>query len=245
MTLTDLKDDPAGAVIVLEAGNLAPRDALRSLVEAARLGRALPCYADSEETLAALIRETFSKAGIAADDDVVPALRDILGNDREVTRRELEKLVLFAQETKVLTRDDVLLLCADNAALVLDEIVDAAGTGHADRLDDALNRALAANVNPQQLLATALNHFSRLRQWRTQVDAGRSPREVLDAQRPKPHFSRSSALEQQLRLWSDDALAVAGERLQGATSESRKRATLAEATTRRTLLALCMMAAER
>jgi DNA polymerase-3 subunit delta len=245
MTLTDLKDDHAGAAIVLEAGNLAPRDALRALVEAAKFGRALPCYADTDETLTALIRETFSKAGIAVDGDVIPALRDVLGNDREVTRRELEKLLLFAQESKTLTRNDVVLLCADNAALVLDEIVDAAGTGHADRLDDALNRAMAANINPQQLLATALNHFSRLRQWRTQVDAGRSPREVLDSQRPKPHFSRSSALEQQLRLWSDDALATAGERLQTATSDSRKRATLAEATTRRTLLALCMLAAER
>jgi DNA polymerase-3 subunit delta len=245
MTLTELKDEPNSAVIVLEAGNLAPRDALRALVEAARLGRALPCYADTDETLTALIRETFSKAGVALDQDVLPALRDILGNDREITRRELEKLLLFAQESKSLTRDDVLLLCADNAALVLDEIVDAAGTGHAERLDDALNRALAANINPQQLLSSALNHFSRLRQWRSLVDTGRSPREVLEAQRPKPHFSRSSALEQQLRQWSDDTLAVAGERLQTAVSDSRQRSALAEATTRRTLLALCMMAAER
>ena len=51
MTLTELRDDPAGAVIVLEAGNLAPKDALRALVEAAKLGRALPCYPDSDETL--------------------------------------------------------------------------------------------------------------------------------------------------------------------------------------------------
>jgi DNA polymerase-3 subunit delta len=41
MTLTELRDDPSGAAIVLEAGNLAPRDALRALVEAAKLGPAL------------------------------------------------------------------------------------------------------------------------------------------------------------------------------------------------------------
>jgi DNA polymerase-3 subunit delta len=50
MPLTELRDDPGGTAIVLEADNLPPRDALRALVEAAKLGRALPCYPDSDET---------------------------------------------------------------------------------------------------------------------------------------------------------------------------------------------------
>ena len=49
-------------------------------------------------------------------------LRDILGNDREITRRELEKLELFAAESKRLTEGDVLTLCADNATLAIDDI---------------------------------------------------------------------------------------------------------------------------
>lgn len=245
MGLSELLDDPGGAAIVLEAGNLAPRDPLRALVEGARAGRALPCYPDSEETLLRLINESFSKAGIRAAPDVATTLRDTLGNDREITRRELEKLLLYAGQTKLLTRNDVLTLCADNAALVLDEIVDAAGTGHAARLDEALDRALAASVNPQQLLASALLHFSALRRWRTDVDAGRSARDVLESAKPRPHFSRKSSLEQQLRLWSDEALCAACERLHIATADSRKRYAVQETIASRALLAICMMAAER
>jgi DNA polymerase-3 subunit delta len=243
MPLTQLRDDPGGTAIVLEADNLAPRDALRALVEAAKLGRALPCYPDTDETLMALMRETFNQAGIRIDNDVVPSLREILGNDREVTRRELEKLVLYAAASKTLTRDDVLLLCADNGALAIDAILDATGGGHAEKLEMALNRAIAANINPQQLLAMLSNHFANLRRWRTEVDAGKAPRAVLDGLRPKPHFSRTGALEQQLRLWSDHALALAAERLLQATSDTRRRPALAEAALRRTTLALCMMAA--
>jgi len=243
MTLTELCEDPGGAIIVLEAGNLAPRDALRSLIEAAKLGRALPCYADTDETLAALIRETFSEARIQADADVIATLRDTLGNDREVTRRELEKLSLYAAETGTLTREDVLQLCSDNAALAVDAVLDATGTGHAERLETALNRALGTAVDPQRLLALAMIHFTTLRRWRAQVDMGKSPRDVLFGTRPKPHFSRMSALEQQLRLWSDNALAAASERIQNATLESRRRPALSETVLRRTLLALCMMAA--
>lgn len=245
MGLAELLDDPAGAVLVLEAGNLAPRDPLRALIEDARNGRALPCYPDSEETLLRLIGETFSKAAIRAAPDVATTLRDSLGNDREVTRRELEKLLLFAHESKTLTLRDVLTLCADNSALVLDEIADAAGTGHAARLDEALEKALAAAVGPQQLLTSALLHFSALRRWRGEVEAGRAVRDVLESLRPKPHFSRRPALEQQLRLWSDAALGAACERLHVASADSRKRYAVQETIVQRALLAVCMMAAER
>lgn len=245
MVLTELLDDPAGAAIVLETGNLAPKDALRALVESKKLGRALPCYPDSDETLLKLINETFSKNGIRAEADVATTLRDSLGNDREVTRRELEKLVLYSAESKVLTREDVLTLCADNAALVVDQVIDAIGTGHAARLEEALNRALAAAINPQQLLSVAQLHFATLRRWRAEVDLGKSPGDVLEGARPKPHFSRKAILLQQLRLWSDDAIAAAADRLHSASGDSRKRYDIQDMIARRALLAVCMMAVER
>lgn len=243
MTLTELRDDPAGAVIILEAGNLTPRDPLRALVEAAKLGRALPCYPDSDETLAALFRDTFAKNGIRADADVIQALRENLGNDREITRRELEKLVLYAAHSKVLTRDDVLLLCADNGMTVIDSVLDATGTGHPEKLEMALSRALSNGIDVQRLLRSAMLHFGALRTWRTQVDGGKSAREVLSTAQPRPHFSRAALMEQQLRQWSDGALAIATERLQQATLESRRRPVLAEPVLRRTLLSLCLQAA--
>lgn len=243
MPLTELRDDPGGTAIVLEADNLPPRDALRALVEAAKLGRALPCYPDTDETLVNLMREAFNQAGIRTDSDVIPTLRDILGNDREVTRREIEKLTLFAAQSKTLTREDVLLLCADNGALAIDAILDSTGSGHAERLELALNRAVAAAIAPQQLLAMLTNHFANLRRWRTDVDGGQTPRAVLDNLKPRPHFSRSAALEQQLRLWTEPNLATASERLLQATADSRRRPQLAETILRRTALALCMIAA--
>ena len=242
--LSEFVADPKGAAIVLEAGNLPPRDALRALVEAGKFARAMPCYPDTDESLLRLISETFASAGISADPGVAATLRDTLGNDREVTRRELEKLTLFAAASKRLTEADVVTLCADNAALVLDNIADAAGTGRPDRLDSALSRALSLAVNPQQILTMTLGHFAGLRRWRTEVESGRPIRDVLDNARPRPHFSRRAALEQQLRLWSSDTLADAGRRLLLATAESRRRPALAETILRRTLLGLCRLAAE-
>ncbi|MDB5474356.1 MAG: holA [Devosia sp.] len=243
LMLAGLLDDMGDVAIVLEAGNLAAKDALRALVEASKLGRALPCYPDSEETLQALIRETFNQHAIRIDADVVSALREILGNDREITRRELDKLCLYAAASKSLTREDVVLLCADNGMVVIDAILDAMGAGHAEKLELAVNRALSSAVDPQRLLAMCTIHFANLRRWRAQVDTGKSARAVLDGLRPKPHFSRMGTLEQQLRLWTDSALASATERILDTIAQTRRRPAIAEASLRRTLLAICMMAA--
>lgn len=244
-TLSELLDNMPDAVIILEAGNLPPRDALRALAEANKNARTLPCYADNNETLGALIRQTFADAGISIEPEAIAALRDTLGNDREITRRELEKLSLYAAESKKLASEDVLTLCGDNAALAIDAILDAAGSGRAEILDNAISRAFNSGIDAQRLLISALLHFTWLRRLQTEVAAGRTPREVLDRQRPRPHFSRKSALEQQLRTWNDDNLASASARIYDAIAQSRKSATLAPAIAHRALLAVCVAAAHR
>jgi DNA polymerase-3 subunit delta len=243
--IKELLDDMPEAVVVLEAANLPPRDSLRQIAEKSPAARTLPCYADNERSLSELIRQTFDNNKIAVDSDTISTLRALLGNDREVTRRELEKLSLFAEQSKKLTRDDVLALCGDNAALAIDEIIDATGTGHVEKLDRAITRARRAGIDTQRLMISALNHFAWLRQMRAQLDQGGNAKSVLDAQKPRPHFSRRDALEQQLRLWNDDALSGAAARLYQAIGETRKNAPLADSIADRALLAVCVAAAHR
>jgi len=243
--LKDLLGDSDCPPLVLESGNLAPKDALRATIEQSPHGRALPCYADAAETIDALVRDTFSKAGIRIDSDAIATLRGSLGSDREITRRELEKLELYAASTKSLSSEDILTLCADNAALAIDAVLDAVGTGHAEKLEIALNRALLSAFDPQRILALTTMHFAQLRAWRVEVDGGRPARQVLEGARPRPHFSRIGSLEQQVRLWDDFSLAEAEGRLNTAVGDSRRRPQLAREILSRVLFALCLVAASR
>jgi len=245
LALQHLLDHPPEAAIIIEAGNLAPKDKLRTVTETSKIGRTLPCFPDNERDLSELIRATFERAGISAEPGTVPVLSGLLGNDRAVTRRELEKLVLFANENKYLTIDDVVTLCGDNSKIVLDQIVDAAGCGHAANLENAASTALNSGTDPQQVLGAALRHFLWLRNLRARVDTGTSPGDVLKNTFPRPHFSRRTALEQQLRLWNDEALAKANARLQQAALQSRQNAGLGQAIARRALLAICLAASRR
>lgn len=240
-----LLDDMPDCVIVLEAGNLTKDDALRRLAETHKEARALPCYADNERGLVTLIETGFRDAGIAASPEAVNLLRSLLGNDREITRREIEKLCLFAHSSGRIEAADVELLCGDNSARAIDAIVDAAGNGDAAALDAAFSAALASGVDPQRVLSAALGHFLALRRLRRLVDRGDTPKQALESARPRVHFSRMPAMERQLRVWSDKALADAASRLYDAVLETRRNAAVKIAATSRALLAVCVAGAQR
>lgn len=243
--VSGLLDDPPEAVIVLEAGNLPRGDALRTLVEKSQNARALPCYADNDRALNELIQNTFRESNISAVPEAISTLRTLLGNDREITRRELEKLCLFAAKSKTISIEDVELLCGDNSTRAIDSVLDAVGGGNARQFDEAFEGAVIAGIDPQRVLSAALQHFTNLRRWKVRVDDGQSPRQVLETLRPRPHFSRTDALERQLRTWSDTALADACARLYSAIYETRRNANLRQVAAGRALLAICVAAAQR
>lgn len=243
--IAEMLSDPPDAAIILEAGNLTKADSLRQEIEKSNNAKALPCFADSGRTLDELIRSTFAAEKIQYPPDLIPLLRDLLGNDREITRRELEKLVLFAREDKKLSPEDAQALCGDNAAIEVNKVIDAVGTGHARQFDVYFQSALAAGIDVQRLLTIALYHFSTLRRMRLQIERGTPAKKVIESGRPRPHFSRVPQIEQQLRLWTDQNLREACLRLSEAVLETRKHASLARTITERTLLALCLAAARR
>lgn len=244
-TLAELLEENVDAIFVVETGDVKPTDALRKLAEARRDARALPCYADNGQAIDALIRSSFAQANIQTETDLIPMLRDMLGNDRQITRREIEKLVLFAGDGGTLTREDVITLCGDNAALAIDAVLDAVATGHAKKFDDNMIRALAAGTDMQRILIMSLQHFARLRAMRAEMDLGASAGDVINRSRPPVHFSRKASMEQQLRLWNDGALSRACARISQAIGDSRKNSTLSQSIARQALMSVTIQASRR
>jgi len=235
--------DGFDAILLVEASNLTPKDGLRKLAEAQKASRAVPCYADDIRSLTQLARQMFEKAQISIESDALRALIDVLGNDRQITRLEVEKLILFAQESKRVTYSDVMVLCGDNAAETMDEILDSAGTGHVQKLDTALSRAFSSGTHSSAILTRALMHFSNLREMRAGFDQGRTLQEIFSSGRFRVHFSRKASMESQVRSWTAANLATACARLHGTVLETRKNANLDTEHTRQALLAIATIAA--
>jgi len=231
--------------LIVEAGNLRPDEALRSLFEKSAAAAAVACYPDEVRDLESVIGEVLG----AANAQITPAARKLLisrlGADRALSRAEVEKLVLYACGKSRIEEEDVEAAVGDAAETALDRIVLAAASGRAGEAVRECERCVAGGESAQGVIAAVQRHFLRLHRLRSGYDEGRSLEDLMRSLKPPPHFRQKPAIEQQCRDWSvatlNEALARIGDAAKAARLSSALESTLAESL----LLALGALAKHR
>jgi len=230
-----LADPPGGGLVVVEAGDLPARGALRRLFDDAPGGVAIGCYPDSARDLADVVRETLAARHVTASRDAVEFLVAHLGGDRLLTRAELEKLALYAGDGGRIELDDARISIADSAALSLDDAVLAAAEGDAAALDRALSRVFREGESPVSVIRAALRHLQRLHALSARLAGGEPVDSALRAARPPIFFKQQDSFRRQLAQWREpqlrrqlDALVAAEARIKttGMPAETACRAAL-------------------
>ncbi len=244
--LTDWLDDPKGdALIVVEGGELTPRNAMRKLAEAHERAAAIACYADDQGALDEIIIVTLKQAGLNITPDALSFLTARLGADRALTKSELEKLVLYkGNEKGEISLDDVEAVSVDAAALTLDLAVDAALTGNAAKLDSEINRCFAEAINEIAIIRTTQNELAKLATVQDAVAQGTSVDQAIKQLRPPLFFKRQPAFKQMLRLWPQKRLAMAQQIMLEAERDCKTTGLPSQAVCHRALLRLANAAAQ-
>ena len=230
-------------LVVVEAGDLGPRSRLRKLFEGAAGAAALACYGDDARTLGTVIRETLGQAGLAATPDAMAYLSDHLGSDRMMSRMELEKLATYAFGADQVTLEDAEAVVGDGAITTLDDIVFSTADGNTSGLDRSLQRAFDEGVNAVAVVRAAQRHFQRLHRAAGDVAAGSAPDQAMKKLRPPVFFKRAGLFRNQLQTWGVVRLAGVLEALTEAEIACKTTGVPAEASCRRTLLAIARRAA--
>jgi DNA polymerase-3 subunit delta len=231
------------SLLVLEAGDLPPRSSLRKLCEAAPEIAAVACYADTPRDLAEVAREQLAAHRIAASQEAIQYLVAHLGNDRMVTRQELEKLALYAGDGGRVELADAMESVGDSTALELDDLVFAVAEGDLATLDWALGRAVREGQNAIGILRAVMRHFQRLHLAAARVAAGASPEEAVKALRPPPFFKLQDRFAAQLTAWSPRRAVAALEALTRAELDGKRTALPQETVLGEALVALAAVAA--
>lgn len=204
-----LEDSPGDALVIVQAGDITPRAALRKIFEAAPNAAAIPCYVDDEGTLERVIRNILAAEKIRVTPDAMAYLVANLGADRGLSRSELEKLALYAGPGTEVTLADAAAAVGNSSALSLDNVVMAAAGGDAMAADRALTRSYQEGVNPVPVLRALARHLIRLQLARAHVDSGTPPDAAMKTLRPPVFFKEAGAFRNQLRNWTMDRLAQA------------------------------------
>ena len=201
------------ALVVVDADDLGPRSKLRTLFETSANAGAIPCYADEEGQVADLIRRRLRQDGIAIAADALDFLVARLGNDRMVTRSEIDKLALYAGNGGRLELADAIACAGNSADLSLDDIAFAVGDGDSRRALHGLDRAYAEGNSPVAILRGVARHFQRLHLAASMVAGGQRPDQAVGALRPPVFFKLKPPFLAQLRKWPTDRLGTALARL--------------------------------
>jgi DNA polymerase III subunit delta len=241
-------DAPKGdALVVVEAGDLAKSAALRALFEDKDRENviAIACYPDTQRDLSDIVRSALKDEGLAISAEALEDSVSRLGSDRGVTRRELEKLALYARGQKSVSLEDVRAVLGDEAEVRVEQVCDAAGEGDLPRLDLALERLWSSDTNPSQILRAAMGHFQRLLQVKLAHERGESVDAAMKRGWPQIHFSRTTSFKAQVARWSEARLLDAGDLLLETEALTRTTGVPAEAATARALFNVAAMAKKR
>ncbi|MBS0562473.1 MAG: DNA polymerase III subunit delta [Proteobacteria bacterium] len=202
-------DSRAPGLVVLEAGELPARSRLRTLAEGAADAAAIACYPEEGAALENTIRATLSEAGVTVQPEALAWLAGQLGADRAATRRELEKLALYAGPGGQVDLDAAQECVGDFAGLSLDDAVFAAAEGDVQLADRALETAMAEGAAPVQVLRAMLGHVQRLQRARAAMTDGASAEEAMRSLRPPVFFRRAPSFKRALGLWGPAVLEAA------------------------------------
>ena len=235
---------PGGNVLIAEAGNLPKSSKLRVLFERDPESFAIACYEDSLEDLDQLIDQSFAAEGLTLSPAARGALLGHLGEDRTLSRGEIEKLILYCLGTGKVDLADVEAVCSGKTTADLDDLNDAVFAGELPSTDALVDRHLKAGTPGSRLLAAASLHLSALEKLLLDVENGAQPAQVVRAARPPIFFQRHGSLIQQLNVWNSQAIVAAADTLARATLQTREFSALESQIAGRALLSLSRLAAE-
>ncbi len=205
---------PTG-VVIIEGGDLGKGSSLRKLFEGSKAAVALPCYADAAADIRAVAENAARAEDLRFDRDALDLLIALLGEDRGVSRAEIEKLILYKGPKSVrsgaatISTDDVRAVLVDTISDAAEEVAAAAADGAMTTLARALYRSSSAGASPVSTVRALQRTFTRLHAAQSLIAAGASAETAMAKLRPPVFFMEKRAFEARLRRWPTSRLAAA------------------------------------
>lgn len=242
----ELGEVPSGGnVIVAEAGNLPKSAKLRALFESAAAVQAIPCYEDNLEDLDRLVDHALSQAGLILSAEARTALLGYLGENRALSRAEIDKLILYCHGRARVSLLDVEAVCSGRTTAELSELTDAVFEGDLATADALADRQLKAGVTGARLLGFAALHLPLLERLALDLERGMPAAQVVKSARPPLFFARQPKVARQLAVWNGEALSAAARTIAHAVGQTREFPALEDQLAARALLTVARMAAAR
>jgi DNA polymerase-3 subunit delta len=229
---------PDDCAIVVKAGQLRRGHALRAAFEKTPAAVSIECYPDDDRALERLIDRELHDAGLSVGSDARATLVEHLGADRQTTRAEIEKLILYVQGRSEIGLADVQAIVSDAAPSPLDALVDRALIGDLAGAAASAARFFSEGGDGGELTSRLVTRITTLYRVRLEIEAGRGFDAAYEGLFLKGPLDARQALAKAAQRWTSDAIARELPQIRSVAARVRARPRLAEALASRALYAL-------
>ena len=220
---------PQDCSVIVTAGALRKDAALRKLAEGAQNAAAIECSPDSDADVNALIDKTLAEAGLAISPEARALLLAALGEDRLMSRAELQKLMLYMRGRPRIEAADVANIVAHASSIATDSVVLDAFSGRMDAAGADLDDALTRGGDAAMLISNALRYALALHR-------GRAGGGAVAVKRAGFFSVPDATIETHLKLWPPPRLGAIVETLRVAQTKARAHADIARVEAGRALM---------
>ncbi len=232
---------PGDAQVIVTAGALTAKSALRKVFENHRNAMSVGIYDDPPSRDE--ISQTIADAGLVSPDrDVMDAIFALAGTlEPGDFRQTIEKVALYKLgDDTPLSIDDVMACAPQSAEVDVDDVLEVVATGQAEKIGPVLRNLYAQGVQPVTLCIGAMRHFRILHTVASDPDG---PQAGIGRLRPPVFGPRRDKVIRQASNWGRDRLERALTALTDTDLQMRSAGqTPDRALMERTLIRLAMMA---
>ena len=184
-TLTQTRSD---VFIIFKALELPTSSAIRKLFENESTLAVIACYHDQRVTTENLIKAKLEQRNLTIDKPALEYLIASLGTDRLVTVAELDKLVLFAQEGAIITKEHVVLLTSQSNSVSLDDFCYNIACGNLTDLSKNLEQIIDSKTSIITIIRAILRLFFQLLKAKSAMESGGSAEQAMAKLAPPIFF---------------------------------------------------------
>ena len=184
-------DEKKTNFLLLESSNLKSDSLIVKLFKKTNNLAYLTCYNDNSKSLFNFIKSYCDELGLKISNENIQLLGNKLGNDRLITKREIEKLALHADNTSI-TYEDILIGVGDNTTIKLDLITDCLLIKSSSYINKIIDKVLEDGINYLLIIRSITKHLQLL--LKLQLLSIKNVKEIV----PPVHFSRHQNIQLQL-----------------------------------------------
>lgn len=245
----DANPEKAEAKLIIEAGDMTPRSAIRKACDAAGKFASIGCYPASAKDISEQIKTTLSALNISINPDALDLWLPLLEGDHALAAGEIDKMALFkgygSTEGAIISVDDIKAVAAGGQSASLDTIVMQIMSGDINEADASYRRAISGKTNPVAVLIALQRHLLRLIEAAAALDSGENMGQALRSLRPPVFAMQETLFKRHLSLWPSPMLRRALVQSQKAERDIKSAGAATEAIMGRLILALSSYAAKR